>query len=230
MSVAYDASNGGGFSNVSSASFSVTVAGANRLMHFGVTFFRNNNSEVSDATYNSVSSTAVTGGSTNNGSNYTRTRYLVAPATGANTAQVTFSGNAPFDGGFTAVSMTGVDQVAPLGTAAAATGTSTTPSAGVSGETADDMVVDQLTIVHSGTLSVGANQTQRVNSVSPSGFLKYAASTQDAADGGTMSWSNTNSVAWSMVANLVKAAADGQPFVKRFGGVPFAHRLGGNVW
>jgi len=205
--VAYDSSCSVGGSNVSSISCNLTVSGSNRALSQGVTFFRNFNTTVGSGAYNSVATTAVPSGETNNGSNFVHLRYLIAPDTGTNSCGITYGGNAAFDGGLACISYTGVDQTTPIGTANTATGTSTAPSVTVASVGADDVVVDQLTIVHSGTLSVGANQTERVNAISPSGFLKYVASTQDGADGGVMSWSNSTSQAWSIASVAFKPVA-----------------------
>jgi hypothetical protein len=205
--VGYDNSASGGGSSVTSVSFSLTNTAGN-LVHIGTSFRQNLDSAVSSATYNAVSATKVPSSTANNGTYYTELYTLTAPATGANTAQVNYSGNAAFDVGVVATSFTGVDQTTPVGTAAIASGTSATPSVTVSDATADDFVIDQLAITHSATLTVGANQTQRAN-FTAAGFIKTAASTQDGADGGAMTWTNGDSQAWAISAVAIKAAAAG---------------------
>jgi hypothetical protein len=206
MAVAYDNhSSGGGFS-VSSISFPLTVSGSNRLLWVGVMFYQNGDTFIADVTYNGVSLTVVPSSTENNGSLWIQQYTLVAPATGENTLQVQFGGNAAFDIGVVGISFTGVDQSTPLGTAVTAADSSVTPSVTVTGLTADDFVVDIMGIAHSGTLTVGANQTQRANAVA-GGFYKHAASTQDGGDGGVMSWSNSTSQAWAISAVPIKAIA-----------------------
>jgi hypothetical protein len=203
--VAYDAVCEVGGTSVSSLSCDLTVAGSDRLVHQGVSYF-NNSSSVSGGTYNAVATTEVPSSSTSNGNNVVHTRTLVAPATGTNACALTFGGSAPFESRLACTSYTGVDQSTPLGTANTATGSSTTPSVTVSGAVSDDFVVDRLIIAHNGTLTAGANQTERANQIGTSGFNKYATSTQDGADGGVMSWSNTSSQAWAITAVPIKAA------------------------
>jgi hypothetical protein len=206
MAVAYDSHNSGGGSLVSSISFNLTVSGSDRLIWIATMFYQNTDTFVSGVTYNGVSATEIPSSAVNNGSLYLRAYTLTAPATGLNAVQVNYGGNAAFDIGVVAVSFTGVDQTTPLGTAVTATNSNTTPSATVASVTADDFVVDIMGIAHSGTLTVGANQTQRANTTA-AGFYKYAASTQDGADGGVMSWSNSTSQAWAISAVPIKAVA-----------------------
>lgn len=99
-----------------------------------------------------------------------------------------------------AASQSGTWTVQPGNTA---TGTSTTPSVIVS-SAADQIVVDGLTIVHSGTLSVGASQTQRWNIIGGNGFLKSGGSTETGAASSTMSWSNSTSQDWALAAVPIK--------------------------
>jgi hypothetical protein len=206
MAVAYDSHNSGGGSLVSSISFPLTVSGSNRLLWVGTAFYQNGNTFVSGVTFNGVSFTEVPSSAKNNGSLWVQQFYLVAPDTGEQTVQVQYGGSAAFDIGVVAVSFTGVDQTTPIGTAVTASDSSTAPSATVASVTADDFVVDILGIAHSGTLTVGANQTQRANTTA-AGFYKYAASTQDGGDGGVMSWSNSTSQAWASSAVPIKAVA-----------------------
>jgi hypothetical protein len=206
MAVAYDSHNSGGGFSVSSISFPLTVSGSDRLLWVGVMFYQNGNTFVADVTFNGVSATVVPSSTKNNGPLWIQQYTLVAPDTGEQTLEVQFGGNAAFDIGVVAISFTGVDQTTPLGTAVTATDTSTTPSVTVTDLTADDFVVDILGIAHSGTLTVGANQTQRSNAVA-GGYYKRGSSTQDGTDGGVMSWSNSTSQAWAIGAVPIKAVA-----------------------
>lgn len=173
---------------------------------------------VTAVTYNGVAMSSR--GSVSNGQ-YTVYQYiLVAPATGSNNVSVSVS-ESVFDFGGTSISLTDTDQSTPAGTTVTASGTSTTPSVTAT-SAADEIVVDGLIIVHSGTLTVGADQTERRNTIAGSGFVKYAASTA-AGSTPTMDWSNSSSQAWAIIATPFKpvAAASGQPLVKRLAGVPY---------
>ena len=102
--------------------------------------------------------------------------------------------------------MTGVDQTTPIGTAVTGNGSSTTPSATVT-TAANELVVDGVIIEHTAAFSVGANQTQRFQNIASTGFIKHAASTQDGADGGVMSWTNGGSTNWAVIATPFKPVA-----------------------
>lgn len=203
MAVAYESHNSGGGSLVTSISFNLTITSAD-LLWLGTAYYKNGTTFVSGVTFNGDNLTAVPNSTVNNGSLWLHQFYRVAPDVGTFTVQVQYGGAAAFDIGVVAVAFTGVDQTTPLGTAVTATNTSTSPSATVTAN-ADDFIVDILGIAHSDILTVGANQTQRVNTTA-AGFYKYACSTQDGADGGVMSWTNGTSQAWAISAVPIKAA------------------------
>lgn len=219
MPLAFDAVSSGEGSGAGPFSFSHTTSGADRLL-LVLTMVVDTIDTVSSVTYNSVGLTAIPSFATANGLYRVAGHYLVAPATGANTVSVSVTGGVN-DFGAMAISFTGAHQTVPLGTAANATGSSTTPSVNVS-SAADEIVVDMLNIVHSGALTVGAGQTQRVSDIGPNGFAKYAGSTEPGSATTTMSWSHpSSSQTWAIGAVPVKpAAAAGQPTTKRGGGVP----------
>lgn len=181
-----------------------TCSGSDRLLRVTTSHFDSSDT-VTGVTYNGVALTAVPSGSTNNGQYYITAYYLIAPDAGTYDIVVTVSGSV-FDFGAGAVSYTDVHQTVPLGTAVTAVGTSTTPSVTVS-SAADELVDDGLVIIHGGTLSVGAGQTQRWNAIASSGFIKYAGSTEGGAASTTMSWSNSSSQTWAIVAVPIKPTA-----------------------
>jgi hypothetical protein len=131
---------------------------------------------------------------------------LAGQATGAQTVTNTLPAARDYHG-FGVISMTGVDQTTPVGTAAFANGNSTTPSVTVTGVGADDLVVDGLSFdgYAGGTLTVGALQTERFRELNAA--LLLAGSTQLGADGGVMSWSNTVAGIWGLGAVAFKPAA-----------------------
>lgn len=189
--------------------WSHTCAGSDRLLLLFVAHYHSSNT-ISSASYNGVSMTAVTNGAAVTGSGYLcfiTTFYLVAPATGSNTVSVTPSGGL-FDFGACAISLSDVHQTVPLGTAANATGYDTTPTVTVSSATGE-LVVDGLVIMNSGTLTVGAGQTQHWNAPTANAFIRYAGSTESGAASTTMSWSNSSSQTWAIVAVPIKPTGGG---------------------
>ena len=200
-SVSSFASNGAG-----PFTWAHTCSGSDRLLRVTTSHFDSSDT-VTGVTYNGVALTAVPSGSTNNGQYYITAYYLIAPDTGTHDIVVTVSGSV-FDFGAGAISYTDAHQTTPLGTAVTATGTSTTPSVTVS-SAADELVDDGLVIIHGGTLSVGAGQTQRWNAIASSGFIKYAGSTEGGAASTTMSWSNSSSQTWAIVAVPIKPVGGG---------------------
>lgn len=202
--LAVDATANGTSSGSGPFTLSHTVTGSETLLVVGVSHYDSSDT-VTGVTYNGVSMTEVPSGSVNNGQYYVDLFYLINPTTGTNNVSVSVSGSV-FEIGYGSVSFTGAHQSAPLGTAVTATGSDTTPTATVS-SASGELVVDTITIVHSGTLGVGAGQTSRWNAVGTSGFTKYAGSTEPGAGSVTMSWTNSTSQAWASVAVPIKPSS-----------------------
>lgn len=179
--------------------FAHTTSGSDRLLCVCVANYRNT-SFVSAVSYNSVDLTeqeALTVGE------YTISLWsVIAPSTGSNTVSVT-TNTSVFDIGIAAISFTGVHQSSPFGVPVSDSGTSTTPSVTVT-SAADEVVLDTLTIIHSGTLTVDGSQTQQWNAATSNAFIKYAGSTEDGAASTTMSWSNSTSQSWITIAIPIK--------------------------
>lgn len=202
--LAIDAASSAGCGACTSLSWSHTVSGTNRLLVVGPSGYDTSDT-VTGVTYNSVAMTVVPSSSTSTG-NHTVSQYgLIAPATGTNTVLVSVTGQMT-DIGAGAVSFTDAHQTTPFGTAATATGSSTTPSVNVS-SAADQIVMDTLNIIHNGTLTVDGSQTQRWQGIGGFGFIKYAGSTEAGAGTTTMSWSNSTSQVWAIAAVPVKPVA-----------------------
>lgn len=180
--------------------WSHTCSGSNRVLFVKVSYYDSGDS-VSGVTYNGVTMTAMPSSLVSNGQYFVVWYYLINPATGSNTVSVSFTGTV-FDFGGSAVSVTDADQTTAFGGVATATGTSTTPSVNVS-SASDELVIDGLSIVHSGTLSVGAGQTQRTNEIC-GGFIKHGTSTEGGGATTTMSWTNSSSQAWAISAFAAK--------------------------
>lgn len=203
--MAFDAVASGVGSGAGPFTYLHTCSGSNRALFVKVSYYDSGDS-VSVVSYNSVAMTFVPGSKVSNGQYTVEWYYLVNPATGSNTVSVTMTGSV-FDIGVTSISFTDAHQTTPYGTPVTGTGTSTTPSVTVASG-ATEIVLDGIVIVHSGTLTVGAGQTQRTNEIC-GGFIKHGASTETGAASTTMSWSNSYSQVWASSAFAVKPVAAG---------------------
>lgn len=132
---------------------------------------------------------------------------IVNPTTGAQTVTATLAASTT-EQVLGVVSMTGVDQSTPVGTPATATGNSTTPSATVSSPATDSLICDAIATDGFGTLTVGANQTERWNRELAFIGSENGGSTQSGVNGGVMSWTATAGN-WLIGAVEFKAVAVG---------------------
>lgn len=98
--------------------------------------------------------------------------------------------------GIGVISMTGVDQTTPYGSAVSGSGGATSPSVTVLSVNAGDLVIDNVFTEDVGCTAVGANQTQRNDEVMASDTT-LCQSTQSGADGGVMSWGAVGTTWWS---------------------------------
>lgn len=192
--VVFDAANYAQCGGCSSLSFShTTAAGSNRAIAVGVMGFEAAGccDNFTGVTYNTV---ALTQQCTFQTSASTPRKivewwYLPANATGANTVLLSATGVlSNISGG--SITGSGVNQATPLGTCANATGNSATPSEVVTSAT-NDLVLDVGVIDHTGTLTVGAGQTQQWNNIDGGGSVKNFGSTEAGAASVTMDWSNS---------------------------------------
>jgi len=176
-----------------------TCTGANRVL------------EVAVAIRQSVSGQTVSGmvdAATIAGELRAELWRLIAPATGAHNIVVTLDNTAKFV--VHGCSYTGVNQTTPHGTPAKATGTSTTASVDAT-SAAGELVVDSVASVGTGgTLTVGADQTQRGNGVTTGGTnpsnVNGGISEQAGAASVTMSWGVAVSNEWAIVGVALKPA------------------------
>jgi hypothetical protein len=129
--------------------------------------------------------------------------------TGAQTVTVTITSgaNASSHGGGV-VTVTGVDQTTPVGTAptidSALSGT--TPSVTVASLDSAGLIVDVLgCFAESGTPTAGANQTSRT--LQQSGSFITGMSTQLSSDGGVMSWTKSSNFEYALGAVEFKPVA-----------------------
>lgn len=218
MAIAYDTVSSVSGSGAGPFTLAHTCSGSDRVLCVAIMIY-DDLGVPSSVTYNGVAMTSI--GSSSNGQFTVYQYYLIAPATGSNNISVSVT-DSVFEIGLVGISLTGADQTVAIGTQGTASATDTTPTVNVS-SAADELVLDALIINHSGTLSVGAGQTERVNAIGSGGFTKYAASTEGGAGTTTMSWSNSTSQAWALVATPFKPVSGspgGQPLAKRLSGVP----------
>lgn len=161
MAIAFDNSAVGSAASGTSATFSLTVSGSNRILIVGVVLRSPNSaSGPSSVTYNGVSLTqiAVIDISFMNLSLW----RLVNPSTGANNVVVT-NGATSSNIAATAVSYTGVNQTTPLGTATSNSASSASSMSTTVSSNSGELVVDTggTKDTTSAIVAAGAGQTQR---------------------------------------------------------------------
>jgi hypothetical protein len=160
---------------------------------------------VSGITYNSVAMTQAVVQATNRG---VALFYLLDPTVGANNVVISGSGNfgRMCCGAHTWSGANGTQS--PQTQNGSGTGTGPTITCGTG---AGELVIDVIGISFTAgdTLSVDANQTERGKITG--GATTGGSSSQDGADGGVMSWTDSNSRAWGMVAASFDAAAAATP-------------------
>ena len=128
---------------------------------------------------------------------------IKAPTSG--TITVTFSGTVD-DAVANSTNYTGVDQTAPLGTAASATGTSTTPSVAVS-SAADELVVDCIFHNDTDTMCPDGSQIGRWHGIPPMNDGGLGHSNEAGDTSVTMSWLMSGSEPWTIVGVPLKPVA-----------------------
>ena len=186
MAIAYDANSQGEASSTTTLTVSHTCTGTDRLLLAAVSVY-DGTPDIGTCTYNGVSMTNVGSVVFGSSSGERITLFgLKAPATGANNIVVTVTGTHWLALG--AISLTGVDQTTPWGTAGTDTvSNSKNLSIDVSSET-DDLVVDAVAWWNQdGGLNVGAGQTQRVINENAAAEHSVAMSTEAGATTVTMS-------------------------------------------
>ncbi len=128
----------------------------------------------------------------------------VNPASGSQTASVTYSdtwGTLLF---LAAHTFSGVDQTNPVADLTTATGSSTTPSVTVTNAASGDYVVDAIHSDSTGNKTAGTNQTRQFHNTAFG-----ASSIQGGADGGVMDWSLEFTGPWVQAGIRMVAAASG---------------------
>jgi hypothetical protein len=191
---------------VSSLSWSHTCSsGSNRGIALAAALRRAGSETVSSATYNSAEATAL--GSDANGLSYCAARWLVAPASGANTASIVLTGSTT--GMYAmAMSFTDCEQATPANVVTA-NGNSGAALATVTSDTSM-LIADAVARLHTGgSLTPGSGQTERLDGFDSGGWNNGGMSTEPGASPSTeMSWTFT-SANWSQVAWPIKPPGGG---------------------
>lgn len=173
--------------------FSHTVGSLTNGILFVWMVYQTTSTTISSVTYNGVAMTEAIEQTTNR---RTVLYYLLNPASGAH--DVVISGSANFGRVCAgAHSWSGAHSTQSPQTQTGS-GTGTTPSITV-GTASGELIVDVLGIAFTSgdTLTVGSNQTERGKITG--GATTGASSSQDGADGGVMSWTDSNSRAYGFV-------------------------------
>jgi hypothetical protein len=198
MTLAVDAISAAQTATGTSISWSHTSAGSHRV---GIAWLAAvNHGSITAATWGGTAMTLV--GTISNGGNAVFLYRLVAQGTGAQTVSFTCSGSANLVAG--SISLTGVDQITPHGTAATATGAVSPASVTVGSVGSTDMVLDCVHDNNGLAMTVGADQTE--NAQGSSGSVVGGSSRQLGSAGGVMSWTVDGLIAWAIVAAAFKQA------------------------
>lgn len=190
-----------GFAGTVTKTWTHTVTGTNTLMVLVVDAWQDvaGTGSVTAASFNGVPMTFV--GATNSLSMRSEIWYIKAPAPGAHTVSVTFTGD--HDAIKMAThSFTGVDQVSPLDTYATATGTTGNPTVSMTTGNANELVI--ATLSRFSTTAATTNRTSLYNDATSSTL--GASSYQLATTAGSYSdtYTGTANQDWSMVIAAFK--------------------------
>jgi hypothetical protein len=207
--------NNGAANSTSATQAHTTGSGSNRLMLVSVKSRQATGASATGVTYNSVALTKL--GEVVNGTQIrTELWYLLAPASGTHDVVVTLNATALFSGDI--VTLTGVDQVTPLGTLATGTGSSQAPSVTVTSATGD-LVLDFLGYISSASVAApGSGQTQLATSVTSNATTGFNVSSYSSDKAGAasvaMAWTISSTATnrqWAGVGVSAKAAAASAP-------------------
>jgi hypothetical protein len=195
--------------NSSTASWSHTVSGANRLLAVTVTL--RNFTTITSVTYGAQSLTKATDISAGSG-NYPRSEiwYLVAPTIGTNTITVTAGSSDFIQAG--AATFTGVHQTVPLGPAAGNSGLAQTSTTLTTTSANNDVVLDVLGIESIGkTFPPGTGQTLVFSPTSDANWRNATSIKNSTASTTNSTWTISASTNWSQAGIAIKPASDNPP-------------------
>lgn len=206
MAIAFDAVSQGDNGGLLSLTVSHTCTGSDRALYVVLGAYNSGSlPSTPTCTYNSVSMTVVAN-QTHVSQSYRLTIFrLVAPATGANDIVATYADTDEIV--LAGLSLTGVDQTDPDDAASSEEGAAAVPDLDISSETGD-WVLDGITWYNKG-ITVGADQTNRVENDNGGTRNSAALSTEPGAATVTMSWTFDSSESYAYAALNVNAAAAG---------------------
>ena len=205
--VSVDRANRSGAANVTSIEWNHTTGtNSSRLLVVGISLRQATGATtVTDVKYDGASISFYRGDA-NPGFSRVEIWYLVNPASGNRTVNVTLSSNENVVGG--SITLDNVSQASPLDNDATAQGDSDTPSVTVTSE-ADDMVLDVLAVGDGTGATVDPNQTQQWNTKAGGGpdAVRAAASTQAGEASLAMNWTLGKVKPWVHTGVNVNAAS-----------------------
>ena len=191
--------------DISSRTFSHTVAGENRLLIVGISLESGpSDKRVTSVSYAGQSLTRLGEIQSPGGDPRADVWYLVNPPTGTNDVTVTLQSSNKVAIG--AISLTGVDQANPVSGVVTGGGSSGTPNLSVSSKSGD-LVMDVVASLAS-SISTGSGQTQRWNLDMGGSGKRGGASTKSGASSTSMTWSGSEKwagVGFNIVAALIPA-------------------------
>lgn len=174
--------------DISSRTFSHTVAGENRLLIVGISLESGaSDKRVTSVSYAGQSLTRLDEKQSPGGDPRADVWYLVNPPTGTNNVTVTLQNSNKV--GIGAISFTGVDQTNPVSGVVTGGGSSGTPNLSVSSKSGD-LVMDVVASLAS-SISPGSGQTQRWNLDMGGSGKRGGASTKSGASSTSMTWSGS---------------------------------------
>lgn len=193
--------SGNAVGSLTTASF--TVAG-----DFGVCIAGSTQTGIAVSSVTIAGQTATSAGTRAvNGDSWTHMYYAVGLSTGTQTASVTYDDTWGTDLTLSCVILDGVNQSTPVANYTSANGSSTAVSLTVPSLSSGSWVVDGVTTEGSGSVTAGANQTERATVFQGNTWSKT--STQAASDGGAMTWTLEFTANWAQVAIEVLEAGGG---------------------
>lgn len=189
-------------SSATSVTFAHSVTGTNPLLVVGTTLDTNPDIiNMSTVTYNGTSLTNI-GRIRNATTTETELWYLAAPAAGSHDIVVTPSAAADFT--VQAITISGMDQSAPLDTSNTATGTSTTPSRAITPGVNNTIIIDNVAIDDRGATGVpGAGQSEIADFAGDWNQHLMSLEMVDTAASTTMDWTIASND-WATIAASFK--------------------------
>lgn len=187
-----------------------TSTGSNRGVFVGVGTGKFDNVGASPTSVTYPGATMTEQWDINSGTRFYNAGYTgVAQNTGAQTVTSNVTGLSGTFHAMGVISMTGVDQTTPVGTAVTTNASTANPSVTVASVGTDDMVVDNIHAdPFSATPAAGADQTERYSEIETAQAVTKG-STQPGTAGGVMSWTQSGTDAKTLGAIAFKPSTGG---------------------